>query len=331
MSSRVNYQDNVYTHYFQVAPGVWGMKDVFVNMYMILNPFDGNWVLVDAGLKWSARKIKSMARQLFGAGSVPSSIILTHGHFDHVGSLRQLVKEWESPVFAHYLEIPYLTGKSPYPPADPTVGGGLVTLLSWSYPTSPINIQKIHILPENGRVPGLPEWKYIHTPGHAPGHVSLYRESDNVLIAGDALVTTTPESLFSVLLQTKKISGPPKYLTYDWIRARESVKTLAALQPEVIAAGHGTPMNGSEVHESLEYLSDHFYKVAVPHKGRYLNEPAITNAMGLIYVPPSNIKPRTRALTVLGIVAVAAFAGIFLMKKKKEKARVKEALAYDVW
>ena len=52
--------------YFQVAPGVWGMKDIFVNMYMIQDSESGKWVLVDAGLKTSAGKIKKMAADLFG-------------------------------------------------------------------------------------------------------------------------------------------------------------------------------------------------------------------------------------------------------------------------
>src|SRR5436190_18175439 len=164
MTNTIHYKNNVYTKFFNVAPGVWVLKDVFVNIYMILNPFDGNWVLVDTGLKWSAHKIKKMAAQLFGENTAPSSIILTHGHFDHTGSLQKLIKEWNVPVFAHFLEVPFLTGKSSYPPPDPGVGGGLMTLLSGMYPTSPINIsESLNTLPDNERVPGLPEWKYIHT------------------------------------------------------------------------------------------------------------------------------------------------------------------------
>jgi glyoxylase-like metal-dependent hydrolase (beta-lactamase superfamily II) len=100
MARKINYHNNIYTGFFTVAPGIWGMKDVFVNLYMVLNPFDGNWVLVDAGLKWSAPKIKRMAKQLFGDNSKPSSIILTHGHFDHVGALSKLLEDWNVPVFA---------------------------------------------------------------------------------------------------------------------------------------------------------------------------------------------------------------------------------------
>ncbi len=76
---------------FAVAPGVWRMKDIFVNVYIVQNTDSTNWVLIDAGLKTSAPKIKAMAAEVFGSeGSRPSSIILTHGHFDHIGSLRKL-------------------------------------------------------------------------------------------------------------------------------------------------------------------------------------------------------------------------------------------------
>lgn len=331
MTTDINVQKKTVTNYFSVAPGVWGMKDVFVNIYMILNPFDGNWVLVDAGLKWSASKIKKMAHQLFG-DTKPSAIILTHGHFDHIGSLEKLIEEWNVPVYAHYLEIPYLTGKSSYPPPDPSVGGGLMSLLSWSYSTTPINVwNHINVLPENGGVPGLPEWQYLHTPGHAPGHISLFRESDSVLIAGDALVTTKAESVFSTMLQQKTISGPPKYLTYDWALARQSVKELMKLEPEVVATGHGKPMHGSEVRRQLHKLSEQFYHLAVPSSGRYVDEPAVADATGVIYIPENNINKRLLAIQCLSGIAIAATAFVLLGKKQKKNKKIKDALAYEVW
>jgi glyoxylase-like metal-dependent hydrolase (beta-lactamase superfamily II) len=261
-----------------------------------------------------------MAKQIFGGDTKPSAIILTHGHFDHVGALNELAVEWNIPVFAHYLEIPYITGKSSYPPTDSTVGGGLVSSMAWIYPTKPINIHNYaNALPENGRVPGLPEWKYIHTPGHSPGHISLFRESDGVLIAGDALVTTKAESAFSVLFQKKKISGPPKYITYDWALAKESVKTLMNLEPEIVASGHGSPMKGAEVRNALHNLSDHFYKEATPVKGRYIHEPAITNATGVLYVPPTKINKRKTAIKILAIAAIGAFSYVLLKNHYHQK------------
>ena len=103
---------------------------------MIQDLESDDWVLVDTGLKWSAPKIKEMAAYLLEHESKPKAIILTHGHFDHVGSVAKLAEEWDVPVYAHHLEIPYLTGQSDYPPPDPTVGGGLMATMSFLYPNS---------------------------------------------------------------------------------------------------------------------------------------------------------------------------------------------------
>lgn len=58
------------------------------------------------------------------------------------------------------------------------------------------------------------------------GHVSFFRKKDKVLISGDAFVTTGQESLTAVIRQTKKLSDPPKYFTYDQEAAGRSVEAL---------------------------------------------------------------------------------------------------------
>ncbi|MEO5601405.1 MAG: MBL fold metallo-hydrolase [Cyclobacteriaceae bacterium] len=307
------------SHLFSVAPGVWGRKEIFVNLYMIQDQSTGAWALVDAGLKWSAPKIKKMASELFGEGSRPAAIILTHGHFDHVGALATLIEEWNVPVYAHRLEVPYLTGQSPYPPADPTVGGGLMAAMSWMYPKGPINVQDyIHPLPENNSIPGFKDWKYIHTPGHAPGHISLFRESDRVLIAGDAFVTTKAESAMHLLGGVKHLSGPPKYFTCNWASAELSVIKLAALDPEVAATGHGQPMQGEELSGALKNLSLRFKKVALPEEGRYVNEPAVTNEKGVLYLPPATEK-MTSLAKILGISIAIASIGLLIYQQTRQK------------
>jgi glyoxylase-like metal-dependent hydrolase (beta-lactamase superfamily II) len=294
---------------FSVAPGVWGRKDLFVNFYMIQDQKSGAWALVDAGLKWSAPKIRAMVAELFGEGSRPTAIILTHGHFDHVGALRALIEEWNVPVYAHPLEVPYLTGQSSYPPPDPTVGGGLMAAMSWMYPKGPIDVQDyVRPLPNDNSIPGLSDWKYIHTPGHAPGHVSLFRESDRVLIAGDAFVTTKAESAMYALSSMKHLSGPPKYFTCNWASAELSVIKLAALDPEVAATGHGKTMRGEELRGALKKLSTHFKAVALPAEGRYLSEPAVTNEQGVLFLPPPTEKLSSLAKIVGLSLAVASVA-----------------------
>ena len=307
--------------FFDVAPNIWGTRDVFVNMYMIKDDASDNWVLVDTGLKSSTARIKKMAETLFGENAKPPAIILTHGHFDHVGSVATLADEWRVPVYCHYLELPYLSGKSAYPPPDSTVNGGLMAKISWIYPKKSIDIgNKLRILPPGDNVPFLSGWRYIYTPGHAPGHISLFRESDKVLIAGDAIVTTISESVMSVLSQKKKISGPPKYFTYDWEAAKNSVLALAALEPEVIATGHGKPMSGNEMKIALHNLSRNFDQVAKPKHGRYKDEAAIVDASGVMYVPPLD-KRFPWLLVTVGISVLAATATVMLLASKKKKKR----------
>jgi glyoxylase-like metal-dependent hydrolase (beta-lactamase superfamily II) len=299
---------NLYLNSFNVAPGVWGLRDLFVNVYIIHSPVDDSWVLVDAGLKSSAAKIRRMTEHLFWPDVRPSAIVLTHAHFDHVGSLNTLAEEWEVPVYAHAMEKPYLTGLSSYPPPDPSVGGGLISAMSWAFPKRPVNIERrLQILPTDGSIPGLPEWKYIYTPGHAPGHISLYRQYDGVLIAGDAFVTTKQESALSVMLQTKELSGPPRYFTCNWTQASASVQKLAELDPEVVATGHGPAMRGSEMRRSLHNLADHFKELAMPSHGRYVHEPALVNEQGVQYVPPNNSYGLILKFAGLTAAAIVAF------------------------
>ncbi|MBA2368309.1 MAG: MBL fold metallo-hydrolase [Candidatus Protochlamydia sp.] len=231
--------------------------------------------------------MNSTISHLFGTKNRPAAILLTHGHFDHVGSLKQLIEQWEIPVYAHPLEFPYLTGRFDYPPPDPSVKNGLVAELSWIYPKKPIDITShLKQLSTDYSVPFLPEWKYIHTPGHSPEHVSFFRDSDKLLIAGDAIVTTKQESAFFVLLQKKELSGPPKYFTYDWEAAGSSVRELAKLNPKIIATGHGQPLYEEQAAKDLRNLAENFHSLAVPKQGRYVTEPAVVNESGIEYVPP---------------------------------------------
>lgn len=305
-------------NWFSVAPGIWGLRDGFVNTYFIHNAVEKKWVLIDTGLKRSAAKIKELADNLFWPDSKPAAIILTHGHFDHVGSALELAHEWDVPVFAHLMELPYLTGLSAYPPADPWAGGGLMSVVSPAFPTGPFNISEhIQLLPQDGSLPFLPDWKYVHTPGHSPGHISLFRRRDRVLLAGDAFVTTRQESVWSVMMQTKKITGPPRYFTYDWDAAAKSVKTLADLEPEIVATGHGQVMKGEQMRKMLHKLADDFYEVAVPSRGRYTREPAITDEGGVTYIPKP-INKITPAVAIAAGVAVIGLTAWLLLRKKNK-------------
>ena len=230
---------------------------------------DGNWVLVDAGIPGSTSAICSAASARFDGKGRPACIIMTHAHFDHVGALETLASKWDVPVYAHHAEHPYLDGTQSYPPADPGVGGGLLALLSPLFPTRPVDVSShLYDLPSDHSVPFMQDWRWILTPGHTPGHVSLWRERDRVLIAGDAFITTRQESVYAAITQTPEMHGPPMYFTPDWARAKTSVRDLAALAPEIVVTGHGAAMQGPEMRTALNALAERFDEIAVPRHRR---------------------------------------------------------------
>lgn len=300
----------------EIAPGVGWLPLSLVNVYLVGRPGTGPWALVDTGMPTSGPQILRAAGQLFG-DRPPAAIVLTHGHFDHRGSVRQLAEHWDVPVHAHRLELPYLTGRSDYPPPDPTVGGGaLATLGSRFFPARGIDLgDRVQALPADGEVPGMQGWRWVHTPGHTPGHVSFYRESDGVLLVGDAFVTQKQESLLGVLTGKPEVWRPPAYFTPDWQAARRSVEELSWLEPQVVATGHGIPMDGPEMRLQLEDLARSFGHY-MPVDGRYVRQPAVADETGVVALPPAVSDP---VPILLGLGAAALIGGAILRSRRSRE------------
>ncbi len=305
----------------EVTPDVACQQILIVNVFFVGRPGAGDrqWVLVDAGVgPGCAARIARAAAERFGPHSRPAAIVLTHGHFDHVGGVKELAEAWDAPVYAHELEMPYLTGRSSYPPPDPTVGGGAMAFLSRFYPRGPIDLGgRVRVLPADGSVPGMPGWRWLHTPGHTAGHVSLFRDADRTLIAGDAFVTVKQESFLAVMAQVPEVHRPPAYYTPDWGAARRSVEELARLRPEIAATGHGLPMAGEELRRGLEELARDFERVAVPPHGRYVGHPAVADARGVVSVPPPAPDPLPKVLLAMG--AAAALGAILYSAARADR------------
>ncbi len=296
----------------RIAPDVGWLPISFANIYFLGRP-GGPWVLVDTGLPGNARNIIAAAEARFGAGVKPETIILTHGHFDHAGSAHALAEEWKVPIYAHRLELPYVSGRATYPPSDPTVGGAIAFLSRFVPPRAhPVN-NRVRELPpdsesirERGELPGMPGWEWRHTPGHSPGHISLFRPSDRVLIAGDALATMDMDSWTGLLSGRRRLARSDAPFNCDWQATENSVKELAGLRPNVIAAGHGIPLSGGDLAARLERYAAKFRP---PRHGRYVRAAAVTDENGVVSLPPAPfdlIPFATAAALIVGGIALGA-------------------------
>jgi glyoxylase-like metal-dependent hydrolase (beta-lactamase superfamily II) len=299
----------------RIAPDVGWLPISFVNVFFVGRP-GGSWILVDAGLPGRARQILAAAEARFGAGARPEAIVLTHGHFDHVGSALQLAESWDVPIYAHRLERPYLTGRSAYPPPDPTVGGA-IAFLSRFMPWKAYDLSaRLRELRTND-VPGISGWDWLATPGHSPGHISLFRQSDRVLLAGDALATMNMDSWAGLASGRQVLARAGTPFNMDWQATRSSVRELAKLRPNVLGCGHGLPMCDPDLPARMERFAERFRG---PRTGRYVRHPARTDEGGIISLPPApfDLVPFATAASLV-LAGLALGAGYFDEERRRRR------------
>jgi glyoxylase-like metal-dependent hydrolase (beta-lactamase superfamily II) len=297
----------------RIAPDVGWLPISFANVYFIGRP-GGPWVLVDAGVPGRAEQIAAAAEARFGAGARPEAILLTHGHLDHVGSAGKLAEKWDVPIYAHRLELPYLTGRSAFPPPDPTVGGAMA-FLSRFIPARGCDLRsRVRELRPN-QLPGISGWEWLATPGHSPGHVSFFRPSDRVVLAGDAFATMNMDRWSGLVSGEQVLARAGTPFNIDWEATRASVKELAKLRPNVVGCGHGIPMCSPDLPARMEVFVEKF---RAPRRGRYVRRPAHTDKNGIVDLPPAPFDPLpfATAAALLG-VGIALGAGYLDEKKRR--------------
>jgi glyoxylase-like metal-dependent hydrolase (beta-lactamase superfamily II) len=202
----------------EVAADVWQLAGFPRHAFNVYLAGD---VLFDAGTRYSRRRI---FRQL-GERKL-SLVALTHCHPDHQGSAKAVCERYGVGLAVHAADAAATEGRAPM---QPDCLGLSLSMALWGGPPCPA----ARSLSEGDMVAGF---RVIHAPGHTPGEVIYFRESDRVAIAGDVvnnmnLYTTIPG-----------LHEPPAMFSSDPAENRRSIRKLAALRPSLVLVGHGPPL-----------------------------------------------------------------------------------------
>lgn len=212
----------------ELAPGLHRLRgfppDAF-NVYLLET--DDGAVLVDTSTRFARRRILRQVADLRLDG-----IVITHAHRDHAGAMHEVAEATGAPVWAGVADADALEGKAPEPIPRPDAfinrafGG-------WWKDHHPVARR----LAEGER---LGDWEVIAFPGHTPGMIGLWRESDRVVLCADTMRTV---NLFTGIPQVGEM---PAAFTLDMAESRRSIRKLAALEARTVCPGHGRALRGDE-------------------------------------------------------------------------------------
>ena len=213
----------------EVVDGVFELRLGYVNVHVVVT--DHGVVLIDTGLPGRSPLIERGLRQIRRPLGEVTTILVTHHHPDHVGSLADLRRRTGARVIAHAADAPDITGANPPAPPAGLVGKLAARLIGTVEPT------KIdQLVTADGSEP-IPGFTALHTPGHTRGHLSyLLARSGGVLFAGDAAAA-----------RRGRVTAPPRLVTADPARAGHSLARLAELEFEHAVFGHGRALSGMAV------------------------------------------------------------------------------------
>jgi hydroxyacylglutathione hydrolase len=234
----------------RVADGVWLLRGDLrkgMNIYFLE---DGDGVVqFDAGSKGMTKKARAAGEELGGV----KRIVLGHGHADHRGTAPYM----GAPVYCHLDEV-----------ADTESDASIDSYMDLSQlPVAPVRwiyplllrrwdggaVKIAGTVAEGDEVAGF---RVIHFPGHAPGLIGLWRESDRVALVSDVVYLVDSARLKP--LPEGEASVPHPAWAWDHAKAKESVRKLAALEPRVVGAGHAAPLRGENLRPTLERAAEKY-------------------------------------------------------------------------
>jgi glyoxylase-like metal-dependent hydrolase (beta-lactamase superfamily II) len=223
-----------------VAPGVHRVEDAYTNWYIVEE--DGRLTIVDAGVPTSWDSLQSALRDLGRSEGDIVALVLTHGHFDHVGFAEKARSQLGVPVHVHENDVPLTRHPWRYDHERPRSlylatqlqAMPIVAALARNRAFFPAPVKEVSRF-EDGTlpVPGSPQ--VVPCPGHTLGHCALHLADRDVLIAGDAIVMLDP---YTARKGPCIVAGAA---TADSERNLRTLDALAATGARTVLTGHGEP------------------------------------------------------------------------------------------
>lgn len=224
----------------EIAAGIYQIEGLRgANAFLIKGE---ELVLIDTGMPGGGEKILGFIQEIGSSPSKLTRILLTHYHWDHIGSAAELKRKTQAQILAHPGDKPYIDGEKPQPqPSLLNPLGLLIRAITAFYKTKPVEVDRL--LTDSQEIDEPPQkLKVIHAPGHTPGSICFYLPEAKVLFLGDA-----------VNHRLNRLSLPPKLFTTNPAQARESLKKLLQLDFEILCFGHGDPVT-QDAGEKLKNL-----------------------------------------------------------------------------
>lgn len=218
-----------------IAPDVYLLEGLRGSNIYFLNSKDG-YTLIDSGIPNQTNRIEAQLQETGYVLSQLRSIVLTHGHGDHVGSAAELARRSGAHVMAHRQDVPYIEQTQPLPFSSWFKHLMLRFADRVLFRQPPCKVDKP--LEEGEVIEAAGGLRVIHTPGHTPGSICLYQPERELLFCGDTIIN------INIMTGKERLRPSPAMINVDSSQVRMSLGKLAGLSLEVLCLGHGSPILG---------------------------------------------------------------------------------------